>query len=247
MKWVTALVVAMSCAAVAAAQEWPMFRGANRDGISKETAAPLEWSKDKNIAWRVKLPAPGNSSPVVWGDRVFLATAQDRKGTKRALSCYDAKTGTERWTKVVSWDKQDPTHGQSPHGAGSPATDGQRVVVWHGSAGVHCYDVDGKELWQRDLGVFRHIWGYAGSPVILGDLVYLNAGPGVRTFIVALNKVNGEIVWQHDEPGGAEDKHPETKQWVGSWATPVPWTIDGKTQLVVAMPNRVVSFDPANG
>jgi len=227
--------------------DWTMFRGSDRNGVSVEKAAPTTWAADRNVKWAVKLPGAGNSSPIVADGRVFLACAEDAKGTRRSLYCFDRKDGKQLWVRTVPWDKPDPTHGQNLYCGSTPATDGERVVVWHGSAGVYCYDREGKELWARDLGTVRHIWGYAGSPVIHKAAVYLNCGPGVRTFATALDLKTGATLWQTDEPGGAEDKSPENKSWLGSWGTPVVAAIDGVERLLVPMPKRVNAYDLKTG
>lgn len=244
-RWVVAAIVAVACSARAA--DWPMFRGAGRNGKSSESKAPLHWSSDTNVKWKADLPRPGNSSPVVSAGKVFVTCAEDARGMQRSLYCFDRADGKKLWVKTVAYEKPDPTHGENPYCAPSPAADGKVVLAWHGSAGLHCYDLDGKELWSKDLGLIRHIWGYAGSPVIHGDVVYLNAGPGVRTFVAALDKKTGNVLWQTDEPGGAEDKSPETKNWLGSWSTPVIATVGGQEQVLVAMPGHVNAYDPKSG
>ena len=229
------------------AQDWPFFRGPHRDGISTDANVPLEWGKEKNVRWRTLLPQPGNSSPIVFKDRVFLTCAQDKKGMQRSLYCFDRADGKQRWLQTVTWERADPTHPENPYCGSSPATDGERVVVWHGSAGLFCYDLDGKQLWKTDLGIFRHIWGYASSPVIHGDRIYLNCGPGTRSFLVCLDKTSGKIIWQTEEPGGAPDKDAEHPDWLGSWGSPVITTIDGKEQILVYQPKHVRGYDPEIG
>src|SRR6478672_11557047 len=119
----------------ARAADWPFFRGADRTGVAAGKTVPTEWSADKNIKWKVALPSGGDSSPVVWGDRVFLTCAEDRKGVGRSTYCFDRKDGKKLWVKTVKWEKADPSHEANPYCASSPATDGKRVIVWHGSAG----------------------------------------------------------------------------------------------------------------
>jgi len=240
------LAVTVIACATARAADWPQFRGPQRNGISPETNFPLTWGPDKNIKWKAPLPQPGNSSPIVSGGRVFITCAEDAHGTRRSLYCFDVKDGKKLWVQTVSYEQLDPTHQRNPYCASTPAADGRRVVVWHGSAGVHCYDHDGKELWSRDLGTFRHIWGYASSPIIYGNSIILNCGPGARSFVIALDLTSGKTLWQNDEPGGAEDRDPAGK-WVGSWATPVVGTVDGKDQILVAQSHHVNAYDPKTG
>ena len=230
----------------ASAADWPEFRGPDRNGISKETDFPTTWGPDKSIHWKVALPQPGNSSPIVSGGRVFLTCAEDEHGARRSLYCFDAKDGKQLWVRTVRYERPDPTHGRNPYCASTPAADGQRVVVWHGSAGVHCYDYDGNELWSRDLGTFRHIWGYASSPVFYGDSIVLNCGPGGRSFVTALDRKTGKTVWQTDEPGGAEDRTP-SGAWAGAWDTPLIAKVNGEDQLLVAQSHHVNAYDPKSG
>jgi outer membrane protein assembly factor BamB len=230
------------------AADWPMFRGPQRDGKSSDTKVPLEWGKEKNVRWRAELPQAGDSSPIVSAGKVFVTCAQDRKGTERSLYCFDRVTGKQEWVKTVTWERADPTHADNAYCASTPATDGERVVVWHGSAGLFCYDFAGNELWKTDLGVFRHIWGYASSPVIHGDRVYLNCGPGTRSFVVALDKRTGKVLWQTDEPrGGPADKDAQNPDYIGSWSTGLVTQVEGQEQLLVFQAHQVNGYDLASG
>src|SRR5437762_1992453 len=135
----------------ASADNWPAWRGANADGTTQETNLPLNWSATENVRWKVKLPDRGNSTPVIWGDRIFLTQAIEKKKL-RTLMCLHRRDGKLLWQKEVEYKEKEHTHNTNPYCSASPATDGERVVVSHGSAGVFCYDFEGKELWRRDLG-----------------------------------------------------------------------------------------------
>ena len=211
---------------IALADNWPGWRGPAGTGVSSENKFPTQWSAKQNVRWRIELPERGNSSPVVWGSKVFITQAREEKGVRK-LMCYDRATGNKLWAQSVVYGKREPTHRTNPYCSASPVTDGKYVVVSHASAGLFCYDMDGKELWRKDLGEQRHIWGNAASPVIYKDLVILNFGPGPRTFLIALRLKDGEKVWQHDEAGGdaGENKDGARGKWVGSWTTPI--IIDG--------------------
>jgi outer membrane protein assembly factor BamB len=129
--------------------------------------------------------------------------------------------------------------------------DGERVIVWHGTPGVFCYDYDGRELWHRDLGTFHHIWGYGSSPVIYDNLVLLNCGPGEQTFLIALDRRTGQTVWQTDEPGGASGEAQGADGgkplWIGSWSTPLIAKVDGRDQVLLSLPHHVNAYDPRTG
>ena len=227
------------------ADNWPAWRGPDANGISRETNLPLTWSPDENVRWKIALPGPCNSTPIVWGDRIVLTQATD-KGKQRSTICFDRKEGKQLWQKSVEYLTAEPTHDTNPYCSASPVTDGERIVVSHGSAGLFCYDFDGNELWQRDLGPCHHIWGNAASPVIHGDLVFLNFGPGERTFLLAVDKKTGKDVWQADEEGGklGDKGQPE---WIGSWSTPVVAKIGGRDEVIVSWPGTMKSYNPATG
>lgn len=230
-------------AAPAAAEDWPAFRGPRGDGISRDTNIPVEWGPDENIAWRSELPAPGNSSPVVSNGRVFVTCATD-EGGKRNLYSYDRTDGKRLWVKTVHHKPGEDTHKTNPYCGSTPAADGERVVVWHGSAGLFCYDFDGSELWSNDLGDVGHIWGYGSSPVLHDGKVILNFGPGEDTFLAALDLENGELLWKTPEPGGNNARQP---RMVGTWSTPVVAEVDGDEQIICSMPTRVVAYEPHSG
>jgi outer membrane protein assembly factor BamB len=236
---------ALSAATVSVAGDWPAFRGPGGNGIAAAQSVPLHWGPDRNIRWKTPLPAPGNSSPIVSGNRVFISAASD-EGHNRGLDCFDCDTGKLLWSKSVRFDGKDPTHQTNPYCGSTPAADGKRVVVWHGSAGLYCYDYDGNALWSRDLGTFTHIWGYGSSPIFHGDRILLNCGPGERTFVTAIGAADGKTLWQVDEPGGTSGEG-GADTWTGSWSTPVLIRFEGRDQVLVSLPNHVKAFDTQNG
>jgi outer membrane protein assembly factor BamB len=229
------------------AADWPAFRGPAGNGLSPETDVPTRWSAEENIAWKAKLPRPGNGSPIVVGNRVFVTSAEDAEGKKRSLYCFDAASGKERWVRTVTVDQAFPTHETNPYAGTTPACDGKRVVVWHASGGLFCYDLEGNEQWSRNLGEFRHMWGYGTSPVIYKDRVLLHTGPGKRVFVTAIGLADGQTRWETVEPlEGEIDRNPAGK-YMGSWATPLVITVEGKDQVLVTMPTRLCAYDPDSG
>ena len=225
------------------AGDWPAFRGPNGNGITQEERAPLHWASGKNVRWKVALPGPGNSSPIVSRGRVFITCAED-EGKKRSLYCFDRRTGERLWVRTVEMAMVEPTHRSNPYCASTPIADGSRVVVWHGSPGVFCYNLDGEKLWEKDLGAIRHEWGYASSPIVHRGKVILNFGPGSRTFLAALDLKTGNLRWKHEEPGGLDATD---KRMVGSWSTPIVTQVSGQDQIVCSMPTRVIACDPETG
>jgi outer membrane protein assembly factor BamB len=226
------------------ADNWPAWRGPHGTGVTKEKDLPVRWSATENIRWKVALPERGNSTPIIWGDRVFVTQTIEKDG-QRLIMCFDRKDGKLLWQKGARGAAKEPTHETNPLCSSSPVTDGTRVVAWFGSAGVWCFDLEGKELWRRDLGPQEHIWGYGSSPVLDGGLCYLNFGPGERQFLVALDAATGEIKWKHDEPGGK--KGATQKEWIGSWSTPVIAKAGDRTELLLTWPGRLAAYDPASG
>ncbi len=233
------------CALLHAAN-WPMWRGPNGDGTCEEKGLPEKWGVKENIAWRVALPEPGNSTPVIWDGKVFVTQAVD-KGKKRMLFCFDRANGKKIWESGTTYTEPELTHATNPHCPASPATDGERVVVSFASAGVFCYDMAGKEVWKRtDLGKQHHIWGNGASPVIAGDRVFLNFGPGENTVLHCFDLKTGATIWKHAEPGGASGEG-DNKKWLGSWSDPILRKVGERMELMMTYPGRACAFDPAGG
>lgn len=237
----------------ASAADWPAWRGGLGIGVSDESDLPLKWGPQENVRWRVALPERGNSTPIVWKRQVFLTQAV---GKDRRLICFDRSTGKLLWQRSVTTRlAEDPTHGTNPYCSASPVTDGERVIVWYGSDGLHCYDLAGRKMWSRDLGLQRHIWGYGASPVIAGDLCFVSFGPGERSFLLAVHKKTGKTVWQQDEESGY-GKSPTADvrggkggdaTYIGSWSTPVLMPVGGQQQLLLSWPRRLAAYDPRTG
>ncbi len=225
------------------AENWPGWRGPQGIGTTTETGFPLQWSQEKNIRWRVALPGPGNSTPIVWADRVFVTCATD-KGKQRSLICFDRKTGKQQWKQSVAYEAVEVTHKTNPQCASSPVTDGQQVVAWFGSAGLCAYTMEGKQLWKRDLGKFDHIWGTASSPIIFEDLVILNGGPGLRSFWIAIDKKTGQDAWRWEPP---EAKSVKVDEFRGSWSTPVIHGTGTDALMFLSMPMRLYAVEPRTG
>lgn len=232
---------------VAGGADWTGFRGSLGNGFAVDDTAPVKWDAEKGVVWKAKLPRPGNGSAIVSKGLVFVTSAEDDKGHRRSLYCFDRRDGAQKWVRTVELDKDLPTHGTNPYCGTTPVADGERVVVWHASAGLYCYDYSGKELWRRDLGEFRHMWGYGTSPVLFRDRVLLHSGPGKRILLTALNLADGNTLWELDEPYEGDGEHNEDKKYMGSWCTPVLTEVGGKFQAICAFPTRLVAVDPLDG
>ena len=223
------------------ADNWPAWRGPTGQGICEETDLPLSWSATEQVRWKLPLPGPGNSTPIVWKGKLFLTQAT-AGGAMRWTWCVDSKSGKVLWKKSVAYSGSEPTHATNPFCSASPVTDGERVIVSHGSAGLFCYDLTGEELWRRDLGEFRHIWGNANTPVISGGSCYINCGPGIRTQLLCLDKKTGKESWKVPIPGGHEGNGGR-ENWTGSWSTPL--VLDDR--LLVSYPGRLIAFAADTG
>ncbi len=210
----------------------------------------------------MSLPDRGSSTPIVWDGRVFITQAIDA-GSRRTVTCFERRAGKLLWQSGVAWTETEQTSDENPPCTPSPATDGQRVIAWFGSAGVYCYDFAGRELWHRDLGQPTHQWGYASSLVLYRDLCLLNFGPGDRSFVIALDKKTGRTAWKFDVPviastvnqqelGGPgpsvfKGATAKLSEIAGSWATALIVPATGHDELVVALPLRIMAFAPRTG
>ncbi len=228
------------------AGNWPAWRGPSGDGTTPEVGLPEKWSTTENVAWKVPLPDAGNSTPIVWDGRVFVTQAIESKN-RRLLLCFDRATGEQLWEAGTTYTKSELTHKTNPLCSGSPVTDGDCVLAYFTSAGLFCYDMEGKERWSRtDLGEMRHIWGSGSSPVLAGDRVFLNFGPGKHTALICFDKRTGQTLWQHEEPGG-DSGEGDGKKWLGSWGDPLLRKVGDREELLMCYPTRACAFDPASG
>ena len=241
------LSVMLTCAVTAA--PWPGWRGADGSGIGAETDLPLKWSATGQVKWKTALPERGNSTPVVWGERIFITQAL---GDERLVICYAREDGKELWRGGAGNVAKEPTHQTNPYCSASPATDGERVYAWFGSAGLYCFDVSGKQLWHRDLGEHRHEWGYSSGPVLHDGLCYLNFGPGPRAALLAFDKLCGTEVWRQD-PGPVKVTMPRNDGFgakdgvVGSWGVPLLINSGESEELIMAWPEKVMGYAPKTG
>ena len=246
------LLIALTTTLALQAENWPMWRGAGGVGISNEKNLPLKWSATENIAWKVSLPYRGNSTPVIWGEKIFLTQPMEEE-QERALICLDRLDGKVLWRRTVKYTATENSHRTNPYCSESPATDGERVVAVFGSAGVVCYDFAGKQLWQRDLGKIKFTWGSAASPVIHGNLVYIYRGPDPKSHLLALDKRTGKTVWQLNDPPvsieGRTDgfRGNKSREWICSFSTPILVSTAKGVELVMNYPGSLAGIDPATG
>jgi outer membrane protein assembly factor BamB len=216
-----------------ATDAWPQFRGPNCSGRSASGAKlPAGIGPDKHVVWKSELP-PGHSSPAVFGDRVYVTAAKERKLLTIAL---DRATGKVLWEVEAPHERLEQIHRIGSHAQPSPATDGERVVSFFGSCGLFCYDTKGKLLWQRPMGPFKNDFGAGSSPIIVEDRVILCQDHDEDSHLIALDKRTGDTVWKTERPDIARN-----------FCTPVIWNSGGKKQVVVAGTLRVAGYDYATG
>jgi outer membrane protein assembly factor BamB len=228
--------------------DWPGFRGPNGQATSADRGLPLKWGPTENVVWKVKLPGPGASSPVVSGDRVFVTCYSGYGGAPggqgdlakltRHLVCLDKNNGQIAWQKDVpakvpdtDWSKMVREHGYATH---TPVTDGERVYVFFGRTGVFAYDLTGKELWTKDVGRFFNTFGSGASPILHKNLLIVLASVE-NSAMVALDKLTGKEVWR-------------VKGLSDCWATPLLVEVPGGgTELVVNGPATMEGYHPDTG
>lgn len=238
------------------AENWPGWRGPRGDGTSRETAVAVHWSADENVRWRSELPGEGHSSPIVWGDRVFL-TACDTGRLCRMLLCHDATTGAALWQRDVIEAPLEIKHRLNSYASGTPATDGELVFVafWEtagdvvparnvsapkdaskGRMVVAAYDFSGERRWIVRPGEFTSCHGFCSCPVLHGTTVIVNGDQDGDGYIVALDRTTGRTVWKVARAHNTR-----------SYGTPIIRTFGGRTQLILAGSRHVASYDPAAG
>jgi outer membrane protein assembly factor BamB len=243
------LVTALSAivSSQAKASDWPQFRGETGSAVGSDSKVPDHWDNGANLFWKAKLPGPGASSPIILGDHVYVTcysgygtneNGGNRKSLVRHLVCVDRKQGSIEWTSDVRSDSPEANYqGQmTQHGYASntPATDGQRIFVFLGTAGVYAFDLKGKEQWKQKLGTGTDQWGSATSVRLYDDLVIVNAAIE-SGFVVALKKENGQEAWRF-------------KVARRSWSTPALVETDaGKHELVISSEGRISGLDPLSG
>jgi outer membrane protein assembly factor BamB len=217
-------------------ENWPRLRGADGLGRVPATAVvPTTWDAS-SVVWKADLPGRGQSSPVVWGGRVFLTAAKD-DGRERVVLAVDRANGKPLWERSAWKGEPEKTHKMNGWATPTCATDGTHVWAWFGKAGVHCYTVAGEPVWSRDLGEFatRNARGVASSPAVVGDVLVVNGDSETDPFLFGLDKSTGKTVWKTARPAAE------------GYSTPVVVTVGGKPELVLNGDTFVAGYDPTTG
>ncbi len=264
MKRLLSLCITLLVSLTAQAQNWPTFRGPNSASVADGASIPLHWNvkKGDNILWKTPIPGFGHSSPIVWGDTVFVTTAatddpkysvdkQARFPTVKDDFVFSYKIyALNKRTGKVLWERtaykglpKSQRHPQSSHASPTPVTNGKIIVVYFGSVGLFAYDMSGKLLWETDLGEINVsffgdpdlVYGAASTPVIYQDLVIVQADKDRNSFIAAYSLKNGKEVWRQ-----SRDEFP-------SWSTPVLYTEGDRDELITQAFKFTRSYDPATG
>jgi outer membrane protein assembly factor BamB len=220
--------------------DWPWWRGPARDGVAPAQKIPLQWTDVKNIVWEAPVPGRGHGSAIVVGERVFLATADEKEQVQGVL-CLDRKSGKQLWhSEVHKGNFAKGGNGKSSHASGTPACDGERVFINFlndGAVYATALDLDGKRLWQDKVTDYTLHQGYGASPAVYGPLVIVmadNKGEGTG-LLAGLDRVTGKAVWTRKRP-----KAP-------NYSSPIILTIEKKDQLIQIGCDLVTSLDPLTG
>jgi outer membrane protein assembly factor BamB len=252
--------------ALAKAGDWPSFRGREAAGVSDTQNLPDTWNPatGDNLLWKTPIPGLAHSSPIVWGDTIFVTSAisskpnatfkpglygdgdasDDRTPQRWMLYAIDKRSGAIRWERTAAQgEPRNTRHMKSTYASASPATNGRIVVAWFGSQGIFAYDMDGGLRWSIDLGrvdmgaydIPAYEWGPASSPIIWNGLVIVQCDTQADSFLIAFDEQTGNTVWKTD------------RQELPSWGTPTVVTTSAGPELITNASNFVRGYDPRNG
>jgi outer membrane protein assembly factor BamB len=229
---------------IAYADNWPQWRGPSLNGVSTEKNLPAKWTAEENIAWKLAMPQWSGSTPIIWRDRIFLNVAE---GNDLYLWCVDRNRGTMLWKKLLGSGnvKMRKQNMSSP----SPVTDGKTVYVMTGTGILKAFDFAGTELWMRDVqkdyGQFGLNWGYASSPLLFEDSLYVQVLHGMKTddpsYVMRINRASGKTIWKVERPTAAIRESPD------SYTTPALLRYGKTTEIVITGADCVTGHDPATG
>jgi len=266
-----AITVVLALTATAFAQKhasgnWPSFRGDHAAGVADGANLPEHWDAEKgtNIKWKAQIPGLAHSSPVVWGDRIFVTTAissrgnasfkrglygdgdasDDRSSQQWKLYSIDKRTGKIVWEQVAfEGIPREKRHIKSTYANATPATDGRYVVAFFGSQGLYGYDFKGRQIWKKDLGRINagaydlpdYEWGTASSPIIYKDLVIVQCDQQQGAFLIAVDIKTGKTVWN------------TPREELPSWGTPTIYPGTRRVELITNASNFIRGYDPETG
>ncbi len=217
------------------AKYWPRWRGPSGQGVVAGGGYPDTWSATENVLWKTPVPGSGNSSPIVWGDRVFLTTAYEG-GRRVSVLAYRRSDGRLLWETAAPEGRTDRgAHYKNGHASATPSTDGERIYVSFGARGLFALDFDGRILWERDLGPIQAYHGAAGSPLLYKDRIILYQDQYRDSFIAAFDTRTGREIWR--TPRDARN----------GWGTPIAISVAGHDEIIVNGQQQVQAYDPDRG
>lgn len=220
------------------AENWPGWRGPRGDGTSLEKGVPVRWNPGKNIAWKTGMTGKGHASPVVWGDRVFVATCDEEK-QERLLTCIDRGSGRVIWQKVVLKSPLERLHRLNSRASSTPATDGKLIYVSfldQKDMVVAAFNFSGDRQWEVRPGVFKSVHGYCSSPVIWREKLIINGDHDGPSYIVALDRKTGKTLWKTMRANRTR-----------SYCVPTIYHLGGRPQMVLSGDRSVASYEPDTG
>ena len=213
---------------------WPRWRGPSGQGYVEGSGYPDRWSDTDNVVWKVNVPGSGNSSPIVWGDRIFLTTAYEG-GRRLSLLAFGLSDGKQLWETPIPQKGVEHAHEKNGHASATPVTDGKLVYASFGTHGLAAVDFDGRIVWHRQVGSLDNYHGTAGSPILYKDTVILYQDHKGEAFVAAFEKRTGETKWWT-----------ERKATVG-WGTPIVIQTAERDELIVSSQHAVDAYDPNTG
>ena len=241
---VQVMAIVLFSISVAHADNWPQWRGPSLNGVSTEKNLPAKWTSEENIAWKLAMPEWSGSTPIIWRDRIFLNVAE---GNDLYLWCVDRTRAAVLWKKLLGSGnvKMRKQNMSSP----SPVTDGKTVYVMTGTGILKAFDFAGKELWMRDIqkdyGQFGLNWGYASSPLLFEDSLYVQVIHGMKTddpsYVMRINRTSGKTIWKVERPTTAIRESPD------AYTTPALLVYGKTTEIVITGADCVTGHDPATG
>ncbi|MDA7922334.1 PQQ-like beta-propeller repeat protein [Verrucomicrobiales bacterium] len=250
-----AFAVVFSTATAALADNWPNWRGARFDGSAGGTGYPAEFSIDKGVNWKTQLPGEGASTPIVWGNAIFLTSVDEEKDAVVGI-CIDGRSGKIMWSEPLGEGIR--IDERSTYAGASAVTDGETVFFFSGNGDLAAFDFNGNQKWHRnietDYGDFAFQWTFSSSPQLWNGLLYLqvlqrdfpvngrgNTDGPIKSFLLAMDPQTGKTKWQHIRPAEA------VKESLEAFSTPIPMMHDGVESLVIAGGDCLTGHDPATG
>ncbi len=215
------------------AKYWPVWRGPSGQGLATGSY-PDSWSATENVAWKKPVPGRGNSSPIVWGDRIFLTTAYD-SGRRVSLVAFRRTDGTQLWEAFAPDGRTGRPHYKNGHASATPSTDGKLIYAFFGSRGLAAFDFNGKLVWHQDLGDVDNYHGSAGSPLLYKNRLILYQDFDGGSFIASFDTATGKQLWRMPR-----------RAFVG-WGTPVAVRVGTRDEIVVSSQSSVTAYDPETG